>query len=92
VDVQGRVERSPYAMMAGAVGCGYVLGGGLFSPLSARIAELGLRVGVRLVAIPLVQRRLLGFAEAAMACGAGADHADSRTCDTTTSNEKETMK
>lgn len=61
LDLRGRVERNPYGMMAAAVGVGYLLGGGLFTPLTARI----LRLGVRLAALPLVKDELMGMAEAA---------------------------
>jgi hypothetical protein len=65
LDLGGRVDRNPYAMMAAAVGSGYVLGGGLFSPLTARIVGLGLRLGLRIAAIPCIQRELIGLGEAA---------------------------
>jgi hypothetical protein len=91
VNVAGCVERNPYAMMAAAVGSGYVLGGGLFSPFSARLVELGWHIGLRLVAVPYVQRRLLGFAEAAIAGGEGSNRGDSKTQDRTV-NEQETTR
>jgi hypothetical protein len=58
VDVRGRVRRHPYGMVAAALGVGYVLGGGLFSPLTFRL--------LRLAALPLVKSQLAGFAEAAV--------------------------
>lgn len=61
LDLRGRVERNPYGMMVAALGVGYVLGGGLFTPLTARI----LRLGVRLAALPFVKDELMGMAEAA---------------------------
>ncbi|NVJ22802.1 MULTISPECIES: hypothetical protein [Myxococcus] len=61
LDLRGRVERNPYGMLAAAIGVGYVLGGGLFTPLTARI----LKLGVRLAALPLVKDELLGMAETA---------------------------
>jgi len=64
LDIQGRVDRHPYGTVAAAVGIGYVLGGGLFSPLTARILGLGLRIGLRLAAIPVLRDELFGFAEA----------------------------
>jgi hypothetical protein len=60
LDIDGRVARNPYAMMAAAAGSGYVLAGGVFSPLTARVVGLGLRLGLRLAAIPLLQRELIG--------------------------------
>lgn len=62
LDLKGRVERNPYGMMAAALGVGYVLGGGLFTPLTARI----LKLGVRLAMLPFVKDELLGMAEAAL--------------------------
>ncbi|QSQ27742.1 hypothetical protein JY651_23815 [Pyxidicoccus parkwayensis] len=61
LDLRGRVERNPYGMMALGLAAGYVLGGGLFTPLTARI----IRLGVRLAALPLVKDELIGMAERA---------------------------
>ena len=69
IDLRGRVQRHPYAMVAAAVGVGYVLGGGLFSSLTFRL----LGVGVRVAAIPLVKQQLLGLAEAAVSGFADGD-------------------
>ena len=54
VDIQGRVERHPYGMMAGALGAGFVLGGGLFTRLTERVAGAALRMGV-MAALPRLQ-------------------------------------
>jgi len=54
IDLRGRVERNPIGMVLAAVGVGYVLGGGLFSPLTGRLA----RIGIRLALIPLVKSQL----------------------------------
>jgi ElaB/YqjD/DUF883 family membrane-anchored ribosome-binding protein len=59
LDVKSRVERHPYAMLGAAAAIGYVLGGGLFTPLTASL----LRLGIRLAAIPLVKSELVGIAE-----------------------------
>lgn len=61
VDLNGRVQRNPYGMVAAALGIGYVLGGGLFTPMTARLIKLG----IRLAALPLVKEELAGMAEAA---------------------------
>lgn len=61
LDLRGRVERNPYGMVAAALGVGYILGGGLFTPMTARI----IRLGVRLAALPFVKDELMGMAEAA---------------------------
>lgn len=62
VDLRGRVQRHPYAMLAAAAGVGYVLGGGLFTPLTGRIV----RLGIRLAALPFVKEELVAMAEAAV--------------------------
>jgi hypothetical protein len=62
LDIKGRVERNPYGMMAAALGVGYVLGGGLFTPLTGRI----LKLGVRLAMLPFVKDELLSMAETAL--------------------------
>ena len=67
LDLDGRVNRNPYGMMAAALGVGYVLGGGFFSPLTARIFRIGLRLGVRMAAIPFLENEIRGFADSVMA-------------------------
>jgi len=62
LDIKGRTERHPYGTMLAALGVGYVLGGGLFTPLTARLVRLGLR----LAAIPLVRQELRGIAASAL--------------------------
>jgi hypothetical protein len=54
LDLRGRVERHPLGMMFAALGVGYVLGGGLFSPVTGRL----LKVGVRLALVPLIKSQL----------------------------------
>ena len=66
LDVDGRVARNPYGMMAAALGVGYVLGGGLFSPLTARLVGFGMRMGLRLAAIPFLENELRGLTESVM--------------------------
>ena len=46
VDIHGRVERNPYGMVASALGVGFVLGGGLFTGLTDRLAGTALRIGL----------------------------------------------
>jgi ElaB/YqjD/DUF883 family membrane-anchored ribosome-binding protein len=63
LDIGGRVQRHPYAMLAAAAGIGYVLGGGLFTGLTGKL----LRIGVRLAALPFVKEELFNLAEGALA-------------------------
>jgi hypothetical protein len=65
VDLRGRVQRHPIAMVAAAAGVGYVLGGGLFSPTTGRLLKLGLRLAI----IPFVKNQLSIMAGAAAASG-----------------------
>ena len=55
VDIEGRVERHPYGMMAGALGAGFILGGGLFTRLTERLAGTALRIGV-MAALPRLEK------------------------------------
>jgi hypothetical protein len=73
LDIQGRVNRHPYGTIAAALGIGYVLGGGIFSRLTGRILGLGLRVGLRLAALPLIKEELYGLAEGLTAGGEGQE-------------------
>ena len=57
LDIEGRLQRNPYGMVAGALAVGFVLGGGLFTRLTARIAGAGLRMGL-VAAWPLLQQEL----------------------------------
>jgi len=68
VDLRGRVQRNPFIMVAAAVGVGYVLGGGLFSPLTGKLLKIGLRAAV----IPLVKSQLAGLAGVAGEGSAGS--------------------
>ena len=56
-DIEGRLRRNPYGMVAGALVVGFVMGGGLFTRLTARIAGVGLRMGLA-AAWPLLQQQL----------------------------------
>ena len=49
-------------MMAGALAVGFVMGGGLFTRLTARIAGVGLRMGLA-AALPLLQQELFAKRE-----------------------------
>jgi hypothetical protein len=62
LDIEGRVERNPYGMVAGALGVGFVLGGGIFTRLGARLVGTGLRMGM-MAALPLFKKQLGQFIE-----------------------------
>ncbi len=62
VGLTEKVTQAPYAMVAAALGAGYVVGGGLFTPTTSRL----IRLGMKLAAIPAVRDRLLDVAEAAI--------------------------
>ncbi len=57
-----QVRQHPYGMVGAAFGLGYVAGGGLFSPTTARVVDLALK----LAALPPVRAKLLDLAEAAV--------------------------
>jgi hypothetical protein len=59
----------PFRTIAVALGAGYVLGGGLFSPLTARLVGLMARVGLRMAALPLVSEALGLAAQGLIATG-----------------------
>ncbi|HVZ86365.1 MAG TPA: hypothetical protein VHG72_05315 [Polyangia bacterium] len=63
-DIDGRVARHPYGSIAAAVGIGYVLGGGIFTPLTSRIVTLGVRIGVRLALLPMLREEISAIADA----------------------------
>ncbi len=62
VGLSERVEANPYGMVAGALAVGYIAGGGLFTPTTARLLQLGLR----LASVPFVRTQLLDLAESAV--------------------------
>jgi hypothetical protein len=63
LDIKGRVDRHPYGTVAAAIGIGYVLGGGLFTPLTGRIVRLGLGIGMRLAVLPMLKREMAELIE-----------------------------
>lgn len=60
--IAGQTRKHPYPMVGAAFALGYVAGGGLFSPTTRRVLELG----VKLLALPPVRDKLLDMAEAAV--------------------------
>lgn len=69
--IEERVNRHPYGSVAAALGVGYVLGGGIFTPLTSRIVTLGLRIGIRLALLPMLKDEISGLADALTGEGEG---------------------
>ncbi len=63
LDIGREMREHPYRTLAIAAGVGYVMGGGIFTPLTAGIFRLGLRA----MAIPAVQTILSQVASGAEA-------------------------
>ncbi len=57
--VMRQTREHPGRSAAMAVGVGYVLGGGLFSRLTARIVGTAIRIGLRTAVLPFVTEGLL---------------------------------
>ena len=57
-DLERQVSRHPYRTVAAALGIGYALGGGIFTPLTSRLLGLGLRIGVRSALLPLLKAEI----------------------------------
>lgn len=55
------LARNPYAVMGGAFGVGFVLGGGLFTRLTARLVGAGVRAAIA-AALPTVVEEVLAVA------------------------------
>ncbi len=53
----------PGRSVAMAVGVGYVLGGGLFSRLTARLLGTGIRIGLRTALLPFVTESLVALGQ-----------------------------
>jgi hypothetical protein len=64
-DLYSETEKHPFRTVAIALGGGYVVGGGLFSPLTARLVGVLIRVGLRAAALPLA-RLAMGLADQAI--------------------------
>ncbi len=62
--IDERVSRNPYGSVAAALGIGYVLGGGIFTPLTSRIVSLGVRIGIRLALLPMLKDEISVLADA----------------------------
>ena len=63
-DLEGAVRRHPYGTVAAALGIGYALGGGIFTPLTSRLVRLGLRIGIRAALLPTLKTQISELAAA----------------------------
>jgi len=57
-ELKTRFDQHPYGALAVALGAGYILGGGFFTPLTERLARLVVKAGIRAALVPLVATRL----------------------------------
>ena len=64
-DLHSETEKHPFRTVAIALGGGFVVGGGLFSPLTARLVGVLIRVGLRAAALPLTSLAM-GLADQAI--------------------------
>ncbi|HVV49738.1 MAG TPA: hypothetical protein VHO06_08775 [Polyangia bacterium] len=53
-----QLDRHPYGALVVALGAGYVLGGGIFTPLTARLARFALKVGIRAALVPMLTSQI----------------------------------
>jgi hypothetical protein len=58
-----QTREHPGRSVAMAVGVGYVLGGGLFSRLTARLLGTGIRIGLRTAILPFVTEGLVALGQ-----------------------------
>jgi ElaB/YqjD/DUF883 family membrane-anchored ribosome-binding protein len=70
-DWREMVEEHPWRALGMALGAGYVVGGGLLTPLTGRMLYGVLRIGVRLAALPLVRDELMSLLQTATERGRG---------------------
>ncbi len=63
LDLKRRMEERPWSTMAVAAGVGYLLGGGLFTPLTGRMVRLGTRV----LLLPILRAQLEAMVQGAAA-------------------------
>jgi hypothetical protein len=62
LDLRGLVDRHPYGALAAALGAGYVLAGGLFTPLTRKLVGAGLRLGLRFAVVPYLEQQAVELA------------------------------
>lgn len=70
-------EEHPGRTTAIAVGAGYLLGGGLFSPLTGRLAAVATKMIFRLALVPFISHSLVAVGET-LVSGSRQDQDDAR--------------
>lgn len=75
--IRQQAREHPGRSVALALGAGYVLGGGLFSVLTARLAGAAVRIGLRVAVVPLVTDSIAALGEGLLGQGAGGEADDS---------------
>ena len=56
-------RKHPIRSVAVALGVGFVLGGGLFSRVTARLVAVGARIGLRMAVVPLMAQGLAALTD-----------------------------
>jgi hypothetical protein len=62
IDIRGLVDRHPYGTLAAALGAGYVLAGGLFTPLTGKLVRAALGLGLRFAVLPALEQEAVELA------------------------------
>ncbi len=75
LDLERRARENPWAVVGAAAGLGFLLGGGLFRPVTNRLIRAGLRLAVLPVARAQIER-LVGGAPAGAADEEGYEEED----------------
>lgn len=60
LELRRQLHQHPYRTLAAAAGVGYVLGGGLFTPLTGSLVRLGMRA----MLLPMLQQTMEGIGTA----------------------------
>jgi hypothetical protein len=68
-----QTKEHPVRSVALALGAGYLLGGGLFSPLTARVAGAAARIGLRMALVPFMTQSIVAVGESILARGEQRD-------------------
>lgn len=69
-------RQNPGRSVALALGAGYVLGGGLFSALTARLVATAVRIGLRVAVVPLVSDGIAALGEGLIGRRGGSERDD----------------